>query len=509
MRKHLFINRLVLLTALFMWSSQWVSAQHSWVYFTDKCGQDSSLDAAVCNDYLNQLIDLNVEVVGNSKWLNAACVKGQPSELELLSFVDRIEPLGTYNIRKNQVQSVQEVYKYGNSDWQLEMLQLDSFHRLGYTGKGVTIALFDAGFYRADTLPAFDSLWLQNRIKGYWDFLRDDTTAFWEYDGHGKYVLSIAGANWPDSMMGAAPGANFLLARTEHAGKEVHLEEYAWVKALEWADSMGADIIHSSLGYSQFDTLEGDYTYEDMDGETTIITKATDIAFEKGIFVTNSAGNEGDDEWRYITAPCDGKHVLCVGAVDSFRMKADFSSFGPSFDGRVKPEVMAMGRGTTYINNQGHLTSGNGTSFSGPLIAGMVACLKEAWPDITNVQMFKAIVASSHLIANPDTFGGYGYGIPNVLRAHENLDVLSSVEVMDFDRPRVYPNPAGDFVVVESVLPLTEIRLNDLTGKTIASQLADNKNSSRLSLLGIEAGIYVLEVRSEGNRWHVVKLEKF
>ena len=326
-------------------------AQHAWVYYVDKPDQPNNLDAPVHQAYVDSLQNLGITFIGHSKWFNASCIEEQ-SDVTWPSFVKKVESLGRYKTHKYSTARFDSA-AYGWSDWQLQMLGLDSFHRKGYTGKNVTIALMDAGFYRADTLPAFDSMWQNNRVKGYWNFITNDTTIFWEYDGHGKFVLSIVGADWPDSMIGAAPDANFLFARTEVVGSEQHLEEYAWVKAMEWADSLGADIIHSSLGYSRFDTLEGDYTYADMDGETTIITQATDIAFSKGIFVTNSAGNEGSSDWHYITAPCDGKHVLCVGAVDSHQTHADFSSYGPSADGRVKPDVVAMGKGVTYIANNG------------------------------------------------------------------------------------------------------------------------------------------------------------
>ncbi len=494
-----------LLLALFLCTGQ-ATAQNSWVYFTDKCHDDLRLDDAVCIDYLDYIKNQGVEVVGTSKWLNAACVKGNPKHLMLATFVDRVEALGRYKVIKHEVQQTQEEFSYGHSDWQLNMLGLDSFHRLGYTGKGVTIALFDGGFYKADTVHAFDSLWDQGRIKGYWDFLRDDTTNFWEYDGHGKYVLSIIAANWPDSMMGAAPGANYLLARTEHTDKEVHLEEYAWVKGLEWADSMGADIIHSSLGYSEFDTLEGDYTYADMDGETTIITKATDIAFSKGIFVTNSAGNDGDDEWHYITAPCDGKHVLCVGSVDSNRNHSVFSSYGPSADGRVKPDVMAMGEGVTFIDNKATLKTGNGTSFSGPIIAGFVACLKQAWPDMTNVQIYEAVIQSADRYQNPDT--AYGYGLPNILKADSLLAQFVSVAELKARQVNIYPNPVESLVNVITNTPIEAIRIVDMAGNTLYAHTTDNERRISVDLSEFAQGVYVLVIRLEGGLVEMKKLEK-
>ena len=467
--------------------------QHSWVYFAG----DGEPVEAVNQDYVKVLKSFDVNIVGTSKWFNAACVKGAPTYLEALNIVDRVEPLKRYKTTTAQTTSTD--YSYGNSDWQLQMLRLDSFHRRGYTGKDVTVGLFDAGFYKADTVEAFDSLWQNGRIKAYWDFITNDTSIFWEYDGHGKYVLSIIAANWPDSMMGAAPDASYILARTENVNSETHLEEYAWVKAMEWADSIGVDIIHSSLGYSVFDTLEGDYTYEDMDGETTIITKATTIAFNKGIFVTNSAGNEGNDDWKYITAPCDGKHVLCVGAVDSNRQHAAFSSYGPSYDGRVKPEVMAMGQGVTYINNQANLRTGNGTSFSGPLIAGMVACLKQAWPDLTNQQIFDAVIQSADRYNNPDT--AYGYGIPDVIKADSLLSVFAQTDDFTINESiKLYPNPAGNEVTIESQHPISLVTLLTMSGQEIRSISFDNQNEASIDLNDVSPGLILVEVYGNNHK---------
>jgi len=466
---------------------------HSWVYFSG----DGKPVESVNHEYVDVLKSFDIEVVGTSKWFNAACVKGLPSYLESLNIVDRVEPLKRY--KTTTAQTTTTDYSYGNSDWQLQMLRLDSFHRRGFTGKDVTVGLFDAGFYKADTVKAFDSLWQNGRIKAYWDFITNDTSIFWEYDGHGKYVLSIIASNWPDSMMGAAPEANYILARTENVNSETHLEEYAWVKAMEWADSIGVDIIHSSLGYSVFDTLEGDYTYEDMDGETTIITKATTIAFNKGIFITNSAGNEGDDDWKYITAPCDGKHVLCVGAVDSNRQHSAFSSYGPSFDGRVKPEVMAMGQGVTYINNQANLRTGNGTSFSGPLVAGMVACLKQAWPDVTNQQIFDAVIQSADRYNNPDT--AYGYGIPDVIKADSLLNIFSKVDPVEpADAVSIYPNPAKTTVTLSAPNPIDFVRITTLNGQRIMSLPGNHQLQVSIDIADITPGLFIVEIYGNGSK---------
>jgi hypothetical protein len=244
----------------------------------------------------------------------------------------------------------------------------------------------------------------------------------------------------------------------------------------------------------------------DMDGETTIITQATQIAVSKGVFVTNSAGNEGAKDWRFITAPCDGKNVLCVGAVDSFRNYAKFSSIGPSADGRVKPEVMAMGRKTSYQGKSGRIMQGNGTSFSGPLIAGMVACLMEANPKAYNSQIFDAIVRSADRYDNPDSF--YGYGIPNAVVADSLIKAMVlSLEQLKADVFKVFPNPGKDRInVVSEILMEKYVMYNSLGEIIISSDVPYWTNNFVIDIPDLENGIFLLvlhdyEGKVHHNKW--------
>lgn len=454
---------------------------HQWLYF-------NASDTVSPNHRISQLGNLGFQVMDYSTWFNAVCVAMDTNQLP--DFIAQSAPLPSYQVHKSQIHQTQETFSYGGSDWQLKMLGLDEYHRRGFTGKGVTIGLFDAGFFKVDSLPAFDTLRKRGQILAEWDFHYNDTNVYIQ-DGHGMYVLSIAGGYWPDSIMGAAPDANFLLARTEIANREIHAEELAWVKALEWADSIGVDIIHSSLGYSLFDTLEGDYSYMDMDGQSTIITRATDSAAARGIFITNSAGNEGEKEWHHITAPCDGRHVLCVGAVDSNQVHAPFSSYGPSADGRVKPDVMAMGAGVTYVNKEGLIRTGGGTSFSGPLIAGMAACLKQAWPDATNEQLYQSIIKSADRYLNPDT--AYGYGLPNVLVADSILKeyVLSARQPLNYSF-NLYPNPGKGSVRLSGHDAIQLVRVSDGFGRPINAIY--HQDLREIEFASASPGMYVIEV---------------
>lgn len=480
---------------LSLFTTQVVVAQHSWVYLVDKCDTEQDyFSAPVCETYLSALKQKGVQISGTSKWLNAVCIPTeQVSKLSNLPFVAHTAPLGQYTIAEERVD---EDFSYGQGDWQIEILNLDEYHKLGFTGKGVTLAIFDGGFWKVDSLPIFDSMWANNQIKAAYDFVDKDTLRYDE-SAHGMQVLALAGINYTDSMVGAAPGADFVLARTENTYSETHLEELNWLKAMEWADSVGVDIIHSSLGYSLFDSLQGDYSYQDMDGRSTIITLAAERAAERGIFITNSAGNSGNDPWFYITAPCDGKNVLCVGAVDSFQVITAFSSRGPSADGRIKPDVVAMGSRNTIPNEQGILRRGSGTSFSGPLVAGMVACLKGAHPNKSNGQVFEAILQSSDRYATPDN--EYGFGLPDVLVADSILNkmpVLAIAKVQELD-VTVYPNPARDYFQIRTE-PGAELQITNLQGQVVLAKTLHNWVNF-VNVKDLVRGTYFVRVTYEGS----------
>lgn len=454
-------------------------------------------DSMQIEAYSQVFKEYGIEVIGYSEWEHALATDNHSLQLP---FVRRTRTMGNYQKAKHEVTGD---FLYGRGDWQLEMLGLDSFHKLGYTGKGVVIALMDAGFYRVDSLAAFDSLRNSGRILGTFDMVEGDSSVY-EDDAHGMAVLSTIAANIPDSLIGSAPDASFLLIRSEDARTETHKEEFYWIKGMEIAHKMGADIIHSSLGYSLFDTLEGDYTYFDMDGKSTFITRATDTAYNKGMFVTNSAGNSGEQAWRYITAPCDGKNVLCVGAVDSFRQKAGFSSFGPSADGRVKPEVMALGKSTTILGSDGNVRTGNGTSFSGPIMAGFVACLKQAHPTAENYRIFRAIIQSADRYNNPDS--AYGYGIPNILRADSILKVMAKVENSPAVKFRLYPNPGKNEVILSGEDEISELYWMTPDGRKLpVEKVSSSDRNSVITTLNLASGTYYLYVVTQGG----VSVEKW
>jgi subtilisin family serine protease len=313
---------------------------------------------------------------------------------------------------------------YGAARAQIRMLNLDSLHAMGFTGRGVKIAVFDDGFAQVNTLPAFDSLRLQNRLLQGYDFVDNDNQYFESQWTHGLHCLSIMAANLPGQYVGAAPGASYIPVRTEYSLSEFKIEEYNWERGMRFADSIGAFIISSSLGYDTFDDGIGNYTYADLDGKTAVITKAAVEAARRGILVVSSAGNTS----AKILAPCDADSILCVGAVFENEVVVGFSGQGPTVDRRIKPEVMAMGGNTAIVKLDG-VGNGSGTSYSCPLIAGLAACLKQAFPTASNMQIRQAIIESGDRSTMPDTI--YGYGIPDAMQAFRNLNQLLSVRALN------------------------------------------------------------------------------
>ena len=405
--------------------------------------------------YIDSIKSFGISLLNKSKWFNSIVVysidSSLISSLQQLSFVKSIDTIGKQIPADislpekvelpNDKWSMESVHPisnamqisqtdYGQAYNQISMLNGDILHSLGYKGQGITIAVIDAGFKDADINPAFDSLFANSQVLGTWDFV-DGNDSVYDNGQHGLWVFSILASNIPGLIIGAAPAANYYLLRSEDTGSEYLIEEDNWVSAAEFSDSAGVDIITTSLGYKTFTDPTQNHTYANMDGNTTRISIGADIAASKGILVVNSAGNEGGSAWQYIVAPADADSVLSVGAVDSQGNYAAFSSTGPSADGDIKPNVSALGKGTVTITISGNVQSGNGTSFSAPLISGMAACLWQANPEASNMEIFNAIQESSSQVNNPDSL--LGFGIPNFMKAYYTLSGVSQDNDEDND----------------------------------------------------------------------------
>lgn len=394
-----------------------------------------SLDLPVNQSYINQVLSIgNAQLLLKSKWFNSITVElidtaiaaSWKQQIEALSCVYQVKSLPSIPLEKiairRGVQSEKVLISddfYGPSFRQTEMLNGHLLHQLGLNGKGMDIAVFDGGFLYANTLPAMSHLFEEGRIIETHDFLHYNSPEVFDAATHGTMVLSHMAGIMKDSLFGTAVEANYYLFQTEDVFREVRLEEDTWIQAAEWADSIGIDVINSSLGYSLFDEDYMNYETSDMNGSTTRISQAADICALKGTLVVNSAGNSGNDPWHVITAPSDAKHVLCIGAVDANGVHASFSGYHPPGLEDVKPNVVAMGKQTVFAASDSTITRGNGTSFSSPIIAGMAATLWQAFPSATNMDIFKAIEESSSLYLTPND--SMGHGIPDFWKAFVNL----------------------------------------------------------------------------------------
>jgi subtilisin family serine protease len=428
-------------------------------------------DYPVSESFIQRLQVFGVEVVAQSRWLNAVYVKTTPEQVYRIGLWAEVQHIRRITQKlKPLAGTVEEVPSSGDDPYaQCRQLGLDVLHNQGLQGAGIPIAVFDNGFRAIDTNKRFQHVFSRNQVKYTYDYVNRETDVY-NTGGHGNRVLAILAALHPEkAFKGSAPDADYYLLHTESDRSETQAEEFYWAEAAEWAEAQGVRIFQTSLGYSRFDGGIGDYTYANMDGNTTIITRAADLAASKGVLVINSAGNEGNDPWKYITAPADGDSVLAVGAVDSRKTLADFSSLGPTADGRVKPNVVAWGSRTSTINERGEVIVGSGTSFSSPLVTGLAACLWQAHPTASAWDVHRAIEQSGDRALKPDN--RYGYGLPNASKASAWLHHKTQAQ-----RFRVFPNPApgGQFSVLVSTQPIQEtVRLSllDLMGREIWHQI--------------------------------------
>ena len=407
------------------------------------------IDLPVSASYISLLQKAGVEIIVESRWLNAVSIRiksdYQLGLISMLPFVKKIEYVKKYQsvdetlpLDNNSFYRYSELATndYGGAYNQNHMIDIDFLHSLGYSGQGITIAVLDGGFYGVDIGEGFKSFWDKDQIIETRNFADDNDSVF-HSTTHGSNVLSIMGGDMPGEYIGSAPDAKFYLFRTEVTSSETVVEEDYWVEGAEYADFVGADIINSSLGYTTFDDSLQDHTYEDLDGNTAVATIAADIAASVGILVCNSAGNEATSSWHFIGVPADGDSVFTIGAVDANENYATFSSVGPTADGRIKPNVSGQGAGTAYIDQTGKVLNGSGTSYSSPLIAGACASLWSAFPELTNMEIIDIVQQSSSQYTDPDYL--LGYGIPSFAKAYIQLKELN---ISETNLLTIIPNPA-------------------------------------------------------------------
>ncbi|MFL9843515.1 S8 family serine peptidase [Flavobacterium rhizosphaerae] len=413
-------------------------------------------DVPISPTYIHSVIAANgITVMAKSKWLNALHVRGTQGDIQTLTslvFIDRVDfantslnASGRQKKRKAekvpQAQRTAQEFNYGGAATQIQLLNGQLLHQQNFTGTGMTIAVLDGGFPGVDTAQPFERLRNNGQILGGYNFV-GHSPDFYTSGSHGAMVLSDIGGFTEGKLVGTAPDAYYYLFITEDVTSENPVEESYWVQAAEVADSLGVDVINTSLGYFDYDNPAYNYTYEDIDGKTAFITRGANVAFTRGMLCVTSAGNSGITSHPHIGVPADAVNTLTVGAVDSAEIVTSFSSRGPTYDQRIKPDVMAMGYQAVVANPEGNIITANGTSFSSPITAGLVACLWQALPNLDNAQILQLIKQSADRYENPDT--DYGYGIPDFWLAYKNGKKLQQA----MQKFILYPSPVPDAVTI-------------------------------------------------------------
>ncbi len=438
-----------------------------------------------------------------SRWWNGVLVEADASliaNINLLSFVS-----GSVLVapgKKNMGGRIQtrKQKKNASSDQpinqtQLQQIGLDEMHTMGYLGEGIRIAIFDSGFQGVNVSSPFSLLFTENRVMQTFNFV-NNTSGVYQNDDHGTEVLSVIAASTPGVYTGGAYKAEYILYITENVSSEYRIEEYNWTIAAERADSAGVDVINSSLGYNEFDDPSMDYAKSDLDGEKAVITRAASKAIERGMIVVCSAGNEGGNSWKLVTPPADAEGILAVGSVNSQGTLSGFSSQGPTADNRLKPDVVAMGSGTSVIKSNGSLGNVSGTSLASPLIASLAAGVLQAFPYLSPTEIYDALVHSANQANHPDNL--MGYGLPHFRAIKNYIESEQSEEIIS-----VYPNPVtGDSIQIKlKLVPNTpvDITIFDVQGRLVeeySHQLNWLNNPLEYDLSKLQAGLYLMRVNT-------------
>ncbi|UPL50910.1 S8 family serine peptidase [Hymenobacter sublimis] len=484
-------------------------------------------DLPVSPAYVQQVKAVSgAQVWYTSRWFNAAVVACDSATLQQLQALPCVRSARTLNrglpgTRKrgngDQVPTTQERStrnQYGKAFTQAQMIGAVKMHEAGFRGEGMQIAVFDAGFPGVNTAPAFAALYQEQRLASTFNFV-DKNTAVYQRNSHGTQCLSTMAGNQPGVYIGTAPKATYHLCITEDASSEHPVEEANWLLAAEYADSAGVDIISSSLGYNTFDYPSIDYTYADLNGRTALSSRAATVAARVGMLVVNSAGNEGASSWRYVTAPADADSILSVGAVDSLLVRASFSSRGPTADGRIKPNLAAMGFQTAIVAPDGSVNRGNGTSYSCPVLAGMVAGFWQANPRLTAQQVISFLQRSGSRATAPND--EVGYGIPNFVSAYNLANPgtpLAASAAAARQELFIYPNPIKEtelylqLAVGFQAVPL-RVRIYDARGALVSEQQVAPTTASAVRLQPgvLGKGVYTCTI-SAGREQRTVRFVK-
>ena len=521
-----------------MFAQAQVATNIYWVQFTDKNNSPYSIDnpeaylgpralqrranlgiaideydLPVNPQYLQAVAECGAQMLNPSKWLNGVSVYTNDA-----SVVEAINALEFVSVVRNcpnnpEAQKIKERWLanemkpavvnrgttgfYGGAEAQVTQLNVNVLHDMGYDGSGVIVAVLDGGFLGTPDQSCFDNMREEGRLLGTKEFVFGQTSVYTQ-STHGTSCLSTMGAYDPNNMVGTAPKASYYLIHTEDGESENIIEEYNWVSGAEYADSLGVDVCTTSLGYIDFDMTEWNHPFEHFDGKTAPMSIGADIAVSRGMICMNAAGNEGNGNCT-LGIPADAERVLTVGAVDAAGERAYFSSVGPTFDGRIKPDVMAMGQDTYVASGYGNwypYYNGSGTSFATPVLAGAVACLRQARPYASVQEICDVIRACGNRADNPDSH--YGYGIPDFSQALEMLEVKENDSCIDLIS--VYPNPTkGDVKITLNQGYKAVITIYDFMGRQLYQYDFNGLNHTTLEgyLNTLGSGVYFIHASSE------------
>ncbi|MGC6429664.1 MAG: S8 family serine peptidase [Jejuia sp.] len=522
-------NKILLIILALLSYAALYAQEEAWVYFVDKDNVLEALtnpltiltqraidrknrhnitidsrDVPVNENYIAQIKAISgITVKAKSKWFNAVHVRGAQSDIENLdnlNFVSHVEFADrSLNQDKNATSrqysktgTVITAFNYGNAANQIEMLNGDELHLLNYTGEGMQVAILDSGFPNVNTIGAFSRVRDAGHILGSYDFVNRDVDVYTNTTSrHGTLVFSDMAGFIQDEFVGTAPDASYYLFITEDATSETPVEESYWVEAAERADSLGVDIINTSLGYSDFDGTKYDYTQADMNGQTAFITKGANIAFEKGMLLVTSAGNSGN--WG-VTAPADSPNVLSIGAVDASGNYATFSSVGTTYQPSQKPDVVAQGQLSYVITENNVIGAANGTSFSAPILAGGITCLWQALPDKTNAEIMQLVRTSASQSDTPDNL--LGHGIPDLELALDNAlsltNISNTAEVF-----KVFPNPVKNELSISfpAETDTCVLKVFNVLGK-FTGEYKISRQNPKIDVSSLSSGVYMIEISS-------------
>lgn len=480
-------------------------------------------DLPISQVYIQEISNRNIPVYYATKWFNGVLVEMNAAQAEALGqeeFVKEIEwvapgaKLGQnmVNQQRKEQKIISSLEKIGSkfrtqqtesgNSVQWKMLGVENMHLAGYRGEDIWIAVMDGGFFGVNDHNAFAHLFENQKILGTKNYVSNNEQVFVS-STHGTRVLSCMAANNPE-LLGTAPEAHYLLCMTEDVGSEYRIEEYNWLFAAEYADSLGIDVINTSLGYTTFDLSSQNYSYQMRDGQTAVITRATNKAYQTGMLLVTSAGNDGNrsGEQRHISTPADSPFTLSIGAVNSEGVRAGFSSVGPTADGRMKPEFVAMGQSTAVTGTNQNTITSSGTSFAAPLFAGLVAGMLQAFPDKSREELIELIKEASSQFNHPDNL--LGFGLPDVSRY---FDVQAALE--KGNPIGLYPNPVASGIFYlemlnEAVLGEFDLRIVDINGKEISFQssakyFSELERKVEINIGNVPTGVYLIQFLQNGN----------